>query len=97
MLRDRLAIAVVATLTRAWTGRGNHGLTPLSLPRLLDRVVRDVKEFCPGGTTDNSPAIYRWVRRPIIVPFSPVGTAEVSTPRFSRPYGTNDEKLISQH
>ena len=34
---------------------------------------------------------------PTIVPFSPVGTAGFPTPRFSRPSGTNDETLFSQH
>jgi hypothetical protein len=28
---------------------------------------------------------------PTVAPFSPVGTAEFPTPRFSRPYGTNTE------
>src|SRR5688572_25420910 len=39
----------------------------------------------PGGTSGNSPAIYRWVPMESL---RPVGTADVRPSVFSRPYGT---------
>src|SRR5208283_2081466 len=44
--------------------------------------------FCPGGTLDNSPAIYRWVAKANDTE-SPGGTIETPPKRrFSRPSGT---------
>ena len=44
--------------------------------------------WCPEGTSENSPALQRWVRRQKVA--SPEGTAEVQshTTSFSRPFGT---------
>ena len=60
------------------------------LAALVDILSASIR---PGGTTENSPAIHRWVAGSEST-FSPIGTAEVHTivgvrrDRFSRPDGT---------
>jgi uncharacterized membrane protein len=57
----------------------------VSLPRPACTKGPRGKEVCAGGTSDNSPALQRWVLRPFRV--SPEGTAEPGPDTFKRTFG----------